>query len=145
MMHENKIAEGNLVIAEFMGGSIESSEKYEMPHGSRGEGTLTKWHGIEKVPGSYNDMARLGIFYYDSRIEWIWPVVDKIESLGYEFVISRRGIQVWKRPANGRASATDLIIDEDFLDDYVEEQKIKSIWDCCVSFIVWYINKNKKL
>ena len=140
MKHENKIVEGNRKIAEFMGGKIVSLENYEMPHGSRSEGTIEKWSGIECVPGSYNDMARIGIFHYESRIEWIWPVVDKIESLGYEVAISRRGIQVWQHTGRGRA--TDLIIDEDFLDDYVGEQKLISIWDCCVSFIDWY-NKQK--
>lgn len=97
---------------------------------------------IAEFMEGYNDMNRLGILYYDTRIEWIWPVLNKIESLGYDFVISRRGIQIWRRPAAGRSSATDLIIDEDFLDDYIGEQKIKSIWDCCVSFISWYNKSN---
>jgi hypothetical protein len=86
-------------------------------------------------------MAQIGIFHYDRSMEWLWPVIDRIESLGYEVVISRRGIQIWEYKAGRRSSATDLIIDEDFEEDYAGEQKRISIWDSCVSFIDWYNSK----
>lgn len=137
-LHNEK--EGNQDIALFMGGSIVGEEHYEMPHGSRSEGRIQRWKFIEGVPLNAQEYASIGIFWYHTSWEWLWPVIDKIESLGYEFVISRRGIQVWRHTR--AQEATDLIIDEDFLEDYVGDQKLRSAWDCCISFILWY-NKQK--
>jgi hypothetical protein len=140
MKTENKIPEGNIVLAQFMGGKLLSTEPYEMPHGSRSEGELESWSRLE---GMNSDMSRLGIFEYDSSWSWIHPVIDKIESLGYEVTLSRRGVQIWKyRSYRGLTEATDLIIDEDFLDDYVGAQKLISVWDSCVSFVLYYNKHN---
>ena len=142
MRTHNKASEGNLLLAEFMGGSIVSREPYEMPHGSRSEGVIEKWGGLTGVPSGDYELACIGIFKYDSKWEWIWPVINKIESLGFDFVISRRGIQVTKWRSRGRFEATDLIIDEDFQDDYIGEEKRIAVWDSAVSFVNWY-NKQK--
>lgn len=138
MRTHNQKKEGNRKIAEFMGGSLLGTETYEMPHGSRSEVEIENWSGIAEVPSGQYDMAKIGIFSYDSSWSWLWPVIDKIESLGFNFVISRRGIQVTKWRARGRFEATDLIIDEDFLDDYTGAAKLTASWDCVVSFISWY-------
>lgn len=140
MRTENKIEVGNKTLAEFMGGRITRKEDYEMPHGSRSTGTIEHWSGIAGTPAS--SMAEIGIFHYQSDWAWLWPVIDRIESLGFNFVISRRGIQVTKWRTHGRFEATDLIIDEDFLDDYVGREKLLAVWDSAVSFVNWY-NKQK--
>lgn len=142
MRTENKISEGNVKLAEFMGGSIVSREPYEMPHGSRSEGVIEKWSGLTGVPSRDYDTACIGIFRYDSSWEWLWPVIDKIESLGFSFSISRRGIQVTKWRSRGRFEATDLIIDEDFQEDYAGEEKRIAAWDSAVSFVKWYNKQN---
>ncbi len=76
--------------------------------------------------------------------DWLFKVIDKIEDLGYNVHISRRSIQVWKfDPKNNWPEATDLIIDEDFLNDYVGDDKYKAIYECAVSFIEYYNNNQK--
>ena len=136
MRTENKIEDGNALLAEFMGGRITHSEDYEMPHGSRSTGTIHHWSGITGTPAS--SMANIGIFSYHSDWAWLWPVIDRIESLGFNFSISRRGIQVTKWRARGRFEATDLIIDEDFSEDYIGREKLIAVWDSAVSFVKWY-------
>lgn len=136
MRTKNKIEDGNMLLAEFMGGLITHSETYEMPHGSRSTGTIYHWSGITGAPES--SMASIGIFSYHSDWAWLWPVIDRIESLGFNFSISRRGIQVTKWRARGRFEATDLIIDNDFSEDYIGREKLIAVWDAAVSFVKWY-------
>ena len=145
MIHktENKVNEGNRTLAQFMGGTIVSSKKYEMPHGSNTEGVLEKWGGLSGIPSHDQELAELGIFRYETSWSWIFPVIDKIESLGFCVSIHRRGIQIVKYDKDRRFEATDLIIDEDFLDDYTGEVKRLTAWDCCVSFVDWYTKKNQ--
>lgn len=138
---ENDRAFGNDVLAKFMGGSIVSTEPYEMPHGSHSTGTIVKWTIPSKIPTDGRSLAELGLFKYDSNWDWLWPVIDKIESLGYSFSISRRGIQVLTWPSFG-FSATDLIIDNDFLDDYVEDNKRLATWDACVAMVIMLNTNN---
>jgi hypothetical protein len=138
MNTHNKIGEGNRLIAQFMGGSVVSSEKYEMPHGSNTEGVLERWNGLTGIPSHDQELAALGIFRYETSWSWIFPVIDKIESLGFCFSIHRRGIQIVEYHKGQGFKATDLIIDEDFLDDYIGEGKRFAVWDCCVSFVNWY-------
>lgn len=142
MRTHNKIKDGNLMLAEFMGGQITHREDYEMPHGSRSTGTIEHWAGMVGIPINDKDSADIGIFSYHTKWSWIWPVIDRIESLDFNFVISRSGIQVTKWRRRGRFEATDLIIDEDFSDDYVGNDKLIAVWDCAVSFVSWY-NKQK--
>lgn len=135
----NKISEGNRILAQFMGGTVVSSEKYEMPHGSNSEVVIEKWGGLSGIPSHDQELAAIGIFRYETSWNWIFPVIDKIESLGFCFSIHRRGIQITKFYEDHRGfEATDLIIDEDFLDDYAGEAKRFAAWDCCVSFVDWY-------
>lgn len=143
MRTHNKIKDGNLLLAEFMGGQITHREDYEMPHGSRSTGTIEHWAGLAGIPINDKDSADIGIFMYHTKWSWIWPVIDQIESLGFNFVISRGGIQVTRWRAGGRFDATDLIIDEDFLEEYVGSQKLIAVWDSAVSFVSWYNNQNK--
>jgi hypothetical protein len=140
----NKIGDGNRALAEFMGGTVISSEKYEMPHGSHSEGVMERWGGLTGIPSHDRELAEIGIFRYETSWNWIFPVIDKIESLGFNFSISRSGIQVVKWRRQGRFEATDLIIDEDFSDDYLGDHKRIAAWDSCVSFVNWYNKQNSK-
>jgi hypothetical protein len=139
----NKIGEGNRLLAKFMGGTIVSSETYEMPHGSNVKGVFEKWGGLSGIPSHDQELAAVGIFRYETSWNWIFPVIEKIESLGFCVSIHRRGIQIVKYDKDLRFEATDLIIDEDFLDDYTGEVKRVAAWDCCVSFVDWYTKKNQ--
>jgi hypothetical protein len=126
-----------------MGGTIVSSETYEMPHGSNGKGVFGKWGGLSGIPSHDQELAALGIFRYETSWSWIFPVIEKIESLGFCVSIHRRGIQIIKYDKDRRFEATDLIIDEDFLDDYSGDVKRIAAWDCCVSFVDWYTKRSQ--
>lgn len=78
-----EITEGNKLIAEFMGGYVISTEKYESPHGSRSSGTIEKWRAPNYSP--YSPSSELGYFHYDTSWDWIMPVIDKINGMGKEY------------------------------------------------------------
>ena len=128
MKTENNEKIGNDILAKFMGGFIISSKS-------------NTWSVPKKIPIIEFELAQLGHFKYHKSWTWLYPVIDKIESLGYNVIISRRGIQITKWTNNNHFDATDLIIDEDFLDDYTGLTKLTAVWDCCVSFVQWF---NKK-
>lgn len=74
---------------------------------------------------------------------WLMPVVEKIEKLGYAVYISRSGIQIWKYEIGRTGKATDLIIDEDFKRDYPLPERLTDAFYSIVSFIEWYNNQLK--
>lgn len=131
---------GNLKLARFMGGEITRTETFVMPHGSQHEVTINTWNPPQGLNHLQQVEARMGTFKYDSDWNWLFSVIDRIESLGFDFSISRIGIQVWRFPGN---QVTDLIIVEDFLDDYTGAAKQLMCMHVCVSFVEWYEKQNK--
>ena len=129
----------NSKLATFIGGKVERSEPYTSPHGSMSEGTIHHWKVPDGTPLHRFDMARIGIFDYDKNWESIHTVIDRIESLGYEVIMSRRKIQIWKFiPDRMEFEVTGLIVDENLLDDYVGDQKKRMTVAALVSFVEWY-------
>lgn len=123
-----------------MGAKKLKEEDFEMPHGSHQIGTLVQWSVPEGLSFEHARDAKEGRFKYDRSWDWLFTVINKIESLGYSFVISRSGIQIWNHPVK---SATDLVIDEDFLKEYTGDDKLLMCMSVCVSFVESY-NKNNK-
>ncbi len=153
MTNEEKIKENNKLIAEFMGDEPEI--EYTVSNGSASclhpkingfshpleqkrecDAFLEKNRGQERLL-NYRTTRHEWYPYYPNDWNKLMSVVDKIEKLGYEFVISRRGVQVVKynMDANGRFEATDMIIDDDFQSDYIGAIKRDSVYECVVCFI----------
>jgi len=119
----NEIIEGNTLIAEFMGGKVvdsificnESTETY-----------------AEKFLHRYN----IALALYDSSWDWLMPVVEKINDLGFRTEIHNNSTLIF------HDVKLDEIINPPY--GYGEQDKwIDITWKAVVDFIKWY-NENVK-
>ena len=107
----NTIEEDNRLIAEFMG-DIDSLDA--------------------KV--SFKRSVPVRLFKYHSDWNWLMEVVEKIESLDYDFrILGGCWIII---------DDVDPDRDNEEILEVSSETKIKSVYDACVAFINWY-NENK--
>ncbi len=60
---------------------------------------------------------------------WLMPVVEKIEKLGYPISMQPHGCQIYDK-------GDSMIIDADF-----NWTRLENAWDGIVSFIKWYNNQ----
>ena len=111
---------GNKLIAEFMGGRY-----FEIG-------------GIMGTTYQYRDLIHKGDYYYPNELkyhtswDWLMHVVEKIESLGYDFEFKKQG-----KFTNVRFKG---IIDY----NCKRYDNITAIYNAVVEFIKWYNeNKNK--
>lgn len=109
--------DGNKLIMIFMGGLVGSSTKYPT-----GEYVIHSIHLNEKQVNDFENQVR-----YHTSFDWIMPVVEKIESLGYTVIIHHGSCYI-------QCNQTNRIINtaEKF------ETKIASIWQAITSFIQYY-------
>lgn len=108
---DNKLREERILIARFMTDEPEVLEK-----------DLLKAGCVESMQ-------------YDSDWNWIMPVVEKIEELGYCFRIESNDVFIMDNN-----TSEEIIIADD------NKSKIDAIYWACVRFIGWYDrNKNKEL
>jgi hypothetical protein len=103
--------ENNKLIANFMGLNLYRSKWYKS--------TLA----TEKIICKENELQ------YHSDWNWLMEVVDKIESLDFNFNITSRDATVLK---NHGAIYQTLIYRID------GTKKIKAVYNTCVEFIKWY-------
>ena len=128
-MKDNNVAEGNKLIAEFMGMSSYTTE-YDTFY-KKGQGC---------TPENYN-YHELHLEYHTSW-DWLMPVVEKIDSLGYSTTIAsdmRKGI-------TDRYCAEVIKpekITETLLYKYHPTSKIEAVWLAIVEFIKWYNSQQK--
>lgn len=117
----------NEIISKFMGGFTVNGNLngYALPH------KRNSWY-------AFKDME------YHTSWDWIMDVIDKIESLGYDTIISKsRGeheFQIWKSSNKQRPDATDLMID----DDFGGRSKKETVYDSIFEFIESYMNRESK-
>ena len=120
------IVEGNKLIAEFMGIRFNNGNAYD----SNGN-TYMRFRSWN------NDMARNEFFrlnkLYHNSWDWLMPVVETIESLGYEFIITESRSKIKHN--------TDHSIDIVCMRDAIESKQ-QSVYLTVVEFIQWY-NENK--
>jgi len=141
---ENILTYGHRKLAIFMGGEPIRTENYTMPHGSNSEGTVTYWKIPTGTPIHRREFAHIGMFDYSSNWASIHAVIDRIEGLGYEVIISRRKIQIWKfDPTRLEYEVTGRIVNEDLLDDYVGDNKTMMVFAALVQFVEWYNKHNE--
>ncbi len=125
------------IIAKFMGGEIISTEEYEMPHGSYSTGIITHWKSPKGIPYGNEHLINVGSFRYSFDYNWLMPVVEEIESLGYNSCIelvsdNTHRVTIYS-PIYGEIGIGGK-----------EDSKIQAIYSAVIDFIEWY-NINKKL
>lgn len=116
MITQDKILHGNKVIAEFMGAYYVNDAPEDYPDGYY-------MNDIDDIPLLPDE------FYFHSSWDWLMPVVEKIEGLGYGVTIYRKGCHI---NDVGLSSANG----------FNHSSKIEQTWKACVEFIEWY-NKQK--
>lgn len=118
-MKENKIIEGNRLIAEFMG--LEKTD-----------GFMTSCSGIEVSAKGYkcddvfypiNELK----FYY--LWNWLMPVVEKVESMGYIVTITQNICTI---------KASVMVITRQTGNYGTPDTKIYNTWLALIDFIKWY-------
>lgn len=122
--------EKSILIAEFMGGVYNDSpqrlSKFDIPKDSI-------WLPI-------HNMSRLSRLQYNTSWDWLMPVVDKIERLGYRTDIFKADdsdthlCQVWTHHAE-RSQLVSTAKEW-------SRTKIEAVYGAVVQFIQWY-NQNK--
>lgn len=81
----------------------------------------------EKVRYSMAEYAK-----YSTSWDWIMPVVEKIEALGYDVEIGNQYVRI------------DGGQDDEFgIDSRHSVSKIEAVFDACVEFAKWYKNQSK--
>lgn len=114
------IEDNNILIAAFMGFSVRD---FDGAH----------WRYTEKE-NENQPYYRWGLcrdLKYHTSWDWLMPVVEKIEGLGYKFQVCRRRVEIIK----------DNFSEGDGIMIIKEETKIKSVFKGCIEFIQWY-NQN---
>ena len=104
----------NKLIAEFMG--IETDE-----------------NGMYRYTTSVDDYTTDDLSYFEYSWDWLMPVVEKIESLGYEFFIVEDRVNVSHNIYNSIQTIIDLTS---------SGSKINATYNAVIEFINEY-NKNK--
>lgn len=115
-MEKETIKEGNEIIAKFM------SNGQLYPHPSMSGSTAPMGY---KLPNGWWNKDALE---YHSSWDWLMPVVEKIESLGFQFFIHNEGSYMRKWHWMGNFP--------DF--GNMGETKIQAAWNVVTEFIKWY-------
>lgn len=111
----DKIIEGNKLIAEFDG--------------------WDKTNHIDEAFGNLyikdGESAYANDFIYELSWEWLMPVLEKINTLKYPYLISHKTCSIYK------------VWQQEFISHEHGKTTIEATWNAVIQFIEWY-NKNKK-
>jgi hypothetical protein len=110
-METKEIIEGNQLIAEFVGYVEVDGIKFDLPHNEN--------HAEE--------------YEYHSSWDWIMPVVERVESIGYWIRMDYNDVFVV-------VDDTNIVIENPMRKD--TDTKLLLVWRVVVEFVKWY-NKNK--
>ena len=116
-----KTLENNKLIAEFMGIYFKNNE-YQIDNEN------LRWMVIS-ANSWLNDLEEQD-FDFHSSWDWLMPVVEKIESLGYRIEIVKHICRIYL------SNKETIIISENI-------PKVEAVYNACVEFIKWYNNQNK--
>ena len=125
--------EDNTLIAEFMGGILSSVPNLINLPQTVGEANLLCVKGSERLLNGTYSVHRLNELQYHTSWDWLMPVVERIESLGYEFFIVENRVMV----SHNTDHSIETIIDFTFYGG-----KRGATYRGVVEFINQY-NKNK--
>jgi hypothetical protein len=68
-------------IAKFMNGEIIHQCIEQTPHGSCHDYISIMWKIPDNIPFQDRNLAKIGLFKYDSDWNWLMPVIEKIENI----------------------------------------------------------------
>ncbi len=126
-MKTSEILENNILIAKFMGWQVIKEGKYFTTYKPSAKNPCS----IKSVVGYvYERPAWYSIANhcnYHSDWNWLMPVVDKIESLGFVVEISLHQTCLYKKPSC-----------DNFSCNRITDDKLKSTYMVVVEFIKWY-------
>jgi len=125
-MTTQEIIEGNKLIAEFMAVKNEISDIYYLPQ----FGHYFNCYGHLE----YNECFRLDELKYHSFWDWLMPVVEKIDKIGFNVQIGRISVNI-SRILDGENTIIGLVCGD-------IDKKLELVFSACVNFIKWY-NQNK--
>lgn len=120
--------ESNKLIAEFMGSELEETLTNQFVYAIKHRGNTRKLNDIK------TDFYEPDELLYDLSWDWLMPVVEKIEHIGFEVVIGRISCQVNKILDKENPIAKFVCGDL--------TKKISLTHKVVVEFIKWY-NSNK--
>jgi hypothetical protein len=124
----------NKLIAEFMGGIQSSSNIIRLPQ-TIGESSIFCVKGSEGLPSGTFKVERINELEYDTSWDWLMPVVEKIELLGYTFEKNFQPIDKdWQCLI---VKGNDILYQEFNTDSLIACHYV------VIEFIKWYNNKNK--
>ena len=113
-MTNEEILAGNPLFAEFMGGKLDSPQ--------------SKYY-------YFHDKGRYELeLKYHSSWDWLMPVVEKIESLGFDIKIKGIACSI-------RRLCEDETIIQFVLGDRARKREL--VWATCLEFIKWYNEQPK--
>lgn len=115
--------ENNKLIAEFLGVQPNELGEYEM------------FGVIESIDPDDQHFYTARVLKFNDSWDWLMPVVEKIESLNYDFQMMGGCWVIIYDIDPDREQGTELIEES-------AETKIKTVYAACVRFIKWY-NENK--
>lgn len=117
---DTQTIEGNVLIAIFDGKIKDEDSLW--------------WRGFDfKQTHGYVSVHQDNLQYHSSW-DWIMPVVEKIESLGYKVRMCRKRVEI--------VSDNVVVIPGDIFIMQKEETKKKSTWLACKNFIEYYNTTN---
>lgn len=119
MKHKDKISSDNRLIAEFMG--------YYYRENFRGRTMF--WHSADsKVwgEGTWTPAFELENAEYHISWDWLYPVLEKIQQLGYPYLISDETVSIYK------------VWQEEFISHFHGKPTIEAAFKCVVNFIKKY-------
>lgn len=127
-MKTNEILQGNRILAEFM--EYEAESQF---------GTM-RWHtgfNYEECGDSWTDLYEDGELRFHLSWDWLMPVVEKIESLGYAVLICYARVVI-----ECCVMSDKTVI---YKNDNNSIPKIKNAFLACVEFAKWYKNQSKQI
>jgi len=138
-MKQDEKFEGNKLIAEFMGWQLVTVGYFGGEEETQWQRDNSDWMdevNMDDVGDYFVNVPENKWLYadvsYHTSWDWLMPVVEKIETLGYQFKQCSKRVEIWKD--DNKPHKTPII-------DNKEETKILSAWYAVVEFIKWH-NEN---
>ena len=115
-IEDNQTIKDNVLIANFMGWDEFNTGSYHTPYDN-----------ASYCNGEETSICNRYALKFHSSWEWLMPVVEKIESLGYGVTIYRKGCHINDIGLLG-------------VNGFNHKSKIEQTWLAVVEFIKWYNN-----
>lgn len=130
-MENDKLLEGNKLIAEFMGATVTSKN------------TCTNYGNMQIPYWAFErtdfDQVTLGAYKYATSWDWLMPVVENINTMKAPGYREKFDVVIWKNDCH--INTYREVLFETFR--YNGEELISVVYRCVIQFITWYNNLSK--